>query len=452
MTSGRISIVLMLGALLAGCGMADGGPPGHGLTVPRGWSGAAPAAAALPGDWWHSFGNDELAALVMSARQQGFDTAAAEARVRQALAGARIAGAPLSPEIDASAGAGRSGEIGGAAASAYDAGITARYELDLWARNRASRRAALAVLDAAGHDRDAIALVAETEAASSWLASVAATERHGIATRNRDAARRILALIDSRYRAGMAGPLELAQQRGLVASLEQRLAAIDRDIAVNRAALALLVGRPPQAFVVESGRLSETSMPNLFGALPSTVLAHRPDVAAAERRLAAADADVAVARAAMLPRVTLAAGVEFEGGRFSRLFEDPLYSLAAGLAAPIFAGGRLAGERDLAIARREELLADYRRAIVAAFADVEQALAAISTLDGERVAQAEALRQAEIAARLAESRYRAGAETLLTMLDAQRTLYAAQEDALTLRHARLDAAVALYRAFGGGGR
>jgi len=441
-----LSMILLLGGCATGTPVAVE----HVIAVPERWSAEVPSSSpSADTDWWSGFDNDELVRFVVLARDQGYDVAGAQARVRQALAEVRIAGGQLVPEVSGSGDTGRTGPFGDGGTSSFDLGVTARYELDLWARNRAARQSALAALDAAGHDRDAVTLIAQTQTASAWAATVAATERHAIATRNLDAARRILALVESRQRAGMATPLELAQQRGLVASLEQRLAAIDRERAAAHATLAALIGQPPQGLMVETAQLSAVPVPALSPALPSTMLVHRPDIAAAERRLAAGGADVAVARAAMLPRITLGIGAGFESGRLSRLFDDPFYSLASALAAPIFAGGRLAGERDRAIARQEELLALYRRAIVTAFAEVEQALATIYTLDRERAAQGEVLAQAEIAARLAESRYRAGAETLLVMLDAQRTLYTAQEDALTLRHARMDAALMLYRSLGG---
>jgi outer membrane protein TolC len=152
----------------------------------------------------------------------------------------------------------------------------------------------------------------------------------------------------------------------------------------------------------------------------------------------------------MLPRVTLGAGVGMANGRLRALFDSPLYSLAAGLAAPIFDAGRLAAGRDLAVARREELLAGYRAAVVAAFGDAATALDAVSAIDRQRDAQAQALAQARRAFTLAQSRYRAGAETLLVLLDAQRTLHAAQDASVQLKALRLQASVALYRALGGG--
>lgn len=164
----------------------------------------------------------------------------------------------------------------------------------------------------------------------------------------------------------------------------------------------------------------------------------------------ATDANIAAARAAMLPSLTLSAGAGYASDTVHTLFDTPLYSLAAGLAAPIFEGGRLRGARDLAVAQREELLADYHAAIVAAFGDVDKALNAVAGLDAQIKAQNEALAQAQHAYALAQSRYRAGAETMLTVLTTQQALFAAQDEAVQLKQARLQAAVALYQALGGG--
>jgi len=449
-TGGIVTCAIALA--VAGCASGTEKQAAHHMPVPQAWSVPVPGEPAIAAEatWWSAFGSAALSSAIERARAGSFDLAAAAARVRQAQAGARIAGAALLPELSAAAGAGRGGPFEGNAASEFSVGLSAAWEVDIWGRNRALRRAALASLEGAGYTRDAVDLLLSAETASTWMAVAAARERREIAGRNLEAATRILALVEARHRAGAANELELAQQRGLVAGLEQRISAIERDADSNRIALAVLGGEAPQAFEAETGALAALALPPASAPLPSDVLLRRPDIAAAERALAAANADLSAARAAMLPRIVLNAGVGAESGRLSRLFDDPLYSLAAGLSAPIFSGGRLAGERDLAAARREELLAAYRAAIVRAFGEVEQAFAAIASLDRQRTAQAQALEQAGIAARLAESRYRAGADTLLTMLDAQRTLYAAQEDALTLHHARLEAAVELFRALGGG--
>lgn len=434
--------------LLAGCSVVRDRTPA-GLTLPAAYS-AQTAAVSLPEHQadWRLFGNAELAELIAMANTGAFDLAAAMARVRQAEAYARIAGAPLLPQVDATASAGRS-RTDDHTASNYGAGLSASYEIDVWGGNAAARDAALASLAATRYASDTVQLTLAASVATTWMQTVGARERTAIARLNLEAAERVLALVDTRWRAGMATPLERAQQRGLVATQRQALAAREREARDAQAALALLVGRAPQDLVVRTARLDAIAAIAIAPGVPADLLARRPDVALAERALAAADANVAVARAALLPRLTLTAGAGVGHNRIRGLFDNPLYNLAAGLTAPIFDAGRLSGARDVSLAQREELLADYRAAIINAIGDVALALNAIDGLAHQRQAQDEALTQAREAARLAASRYRFGAETLLTVLDAQRTLYAAQDDAAVLRLEQLQADVALFKAAGG---
>jgi NodT family efflux transporter outer membrane factor (OMF) lipoprotein len=300
-----------------------------------------------------------------------------------------------------------------------------------------------------------VRLSVSAQVASSWLQRAGLRERVLIAADNLENARRVLHLVESRQRAGAATPLDLAQQRGLVAARERELAMLRQQAADADTVLAQLRGLPaPEApsAAADDIRLDAMRIPAIGVGLPSELLARRPDVAQAEARLAAADASVQAARAALWPRVTLGLGVGWLGHGAGRLFENPLYNLSVGLVAPIFDGGRLAGQRDLALAQREELLAAYRAAIVGAFADAQTALQAIAGADAQATAQAYELMQARRAADLSERRYRAGAETLLVMLDAQRTLYGAQDQRVQLQQARLQARVALFRALGGGWR
>ena len=244
--------------------------------------------------------------------------------------------------------------------------------------------------------------------------------------------------------------MELAQQRGVLAAQMRARAAIRQQAEDSQTTLAVLLGRNPSLLSLAVTDLKSLQAPTTGAGLPADLLTRRPDIARAEAQLARADANVIAARAAMLPRITLGGDMTAASNRVSSVFDNPVYSLAAGLAAPIFNAGRLAAGRDLALAQREELLANYRRAIVAAFGDVETAFNAVAGIDAQRTAQAEELRQAQRAFNLAESRYRAGAETSLTLLDAQRTLYAAQDAAAQLRTLRLQASVSLYKALGGG--
>jgi outer membrane protein, multidrug efflux system len=184
--------------------------------------------------------------------------------------------------------------------------------------------------------------------------------------------------------------------------------------------------------------------------LPSAIVTRRPDVAAAEARLAAAHANVDAARAAMLPTITLTGSVGTGGDRIQRIFDNPLYTVAAGLTAPIFDAGSLAASRDMAVAKQRELLASYRQTIVTALGDVERALNADVGAQAQKQAQDQELQEARRTLMLAESRYRAGAETSLTVLDAQRTLFDAEDVQIQMQLSRLLAAVLVARAAGGG--
>jgi len=192
------------------------------------------------------------------------------------------------------------------------------------------------------------------------------------------------------------------------------------------------------------------SWPSLGPGVPSQLLSRRPDLAQAEAQLAAASADVTVARAAMLPTVTLGATLGSGASKAEEILRSPFYTLTSGLMAPIFNNGRLSAERDKARARQDELLQTYRGAIINGFADVEKALSSITRLDQQRQWQTEELQQAQTAFQIAQSRYEAGAEHLLTVLQTQRTLYDAQDQNVLLRLSRLQASIALYKALGGG--
>jgi outer membrane protein, multidrug efflux system len=454
----RISLTLLLG--LAGC-MSTPPPPSADIASPAMYRYAANDTASTSAsdetsDWWHSFGSEELDGLVARASTGNYDVAAALARVQQARANARIASAALYPTVEGFADASR--EAGFAindtlpSGNAFDLGITASYELDLWGRNRALRDSARATAHASEFDRATVTITITADVANTWLQSVALRERESIAESNLQTARRLLAAVESQWRAGFAGPLDVAQQRTLLAAQQRQLAQLRQQSNDSEAGLALLLGVPASGFDIATRSLADVDAPAIDAGLPSTLLARRPDVAANEARLAAAHADVAAARAAMLPSLTLTAYAGTGSDRAVRIFDNPLYSVAAALTAPIFNAGSLAAGRDLALAQQEEMLAAYRQSIVAAFTDVERALNATAGVDAQTAAQDNELLEARRTLELAESRYRAGAATSLDVLDAQRTLYAAEDGHVQLHLARLQAAVSLYRALGGGWR
>lgn len=448
----RLAGVALALLALGGCAARQAAPEPDPMHVrAQSWTHADGAGApAVSPQWWRTFGSEELDALVQLAQAQSLDIAAAMARVRQAEAAMRQAGAALWPSLDGQAHAQRAsrGQDGGSAGQ-YGAALTASYEVDFWGRNRAVGDAAAAAWQASRFERDTVRLTVTAQVAHGWLQAVALRERGRIARHNLADAERLLALVQARARAGAAAPLELAQQRAQVASQRQAAVVLQRQREDAEVALALLLGQTRRV-EPRTQSLQALQLPEVEPGLPAQLLERRPDIAEAEALLAAARADVRAARAALWPRLTLMAGAAASADRAADWLRAPVYSLLAGLAGPIFDGGRLAAQLDGAQARREELLAGYHKAIVAAFGDVELALNAAIRLGEQAEAQDEVLVQAQNALALAESRYRSGADTLLVLLDAQRTVAAAQDLAVQIRLARMQAAVSLYRALGGG--
>jgi NodT family efflux transporter outer membrane factor (OMF) lipoprotein len=238
----------------------------------------------------------------------------------------------------------------------------------------------------------------------------------------------------------------LSQRAGLL-SLEQQ----ERQ---TLAALAVLVGRLPEGFAVQGTTLADLAVPSISPGLPAQLLVRRPDLASAEASLTAANADLTAARAALLPSIQLTGSAGVASGALLAFLSGPStgLALAASVLQPIFDGGRLKGQVSVAESRERELVESYRKAILAAFGDVESALAASSRLEQREALQVQVEERAREALRLAEVRYREGADDLLSVLDAQRTLFDAQDQLALTRLDRLAAAVALFRALGGGWR
>ncbi len=458
------SLYLMPGVclLLSACA---GSPPAldSGIAPPAAWQFAERnAAQATNLQWWTHFGSPQLNRLVEQARRDSFDVAAATARVRQAQANAVIAGAPLLPEVKFNLATSHQKLIRGAggpdldvsqsdkAVDNFGANLTASYEIDFWGGRAAARDSALHSLRASEFDQATVELTLLASVADRYAQTLAADQRKQIAELNLANARNVLDLVQTRYDAGSATALELAQQKSLVASQQRQLPLIQQLAEESRITLAALLGQPVQALELGSEAFQALTWPGIGAGVPSQLLSRRPDIAKAEAQLAAAQADVSVARAAMLPALTLGATLGSDAYKALEILRSPYYTLTAGLVAPIFNNGQLRAERDKARARQDELLYTYRATIINGFADVEKSLSNITRLDQQRAWQGEELQQAQTAFEIAESRYQAGAEDLLTVLETQRTLYAAQDQNVQLRLSRLQASIALYKALGGG--
>jgi NodT family efflux transporter outer membrane factor (OMF) lipoprotein len=450
----RPVLAVCAAALMAGCSMTpDYARPV--TDVPQSWSTVAAQADEPQHDlsWWTAFEDAQLTALMAEALAGSNDLAASLERIEQARATVRVAGSALVPTIDGSAGISRRTDNPGGGPSStgnsYSAGVAASYELDLWGRNRAQVTAAEADYEATLFDHEALELLVQSEVASTYVDLMALRERLELARANLAAARDLLDLVEFRYREGAISALDVTQQRGAVASFEAQVPALEQQVLATEHALALLAGRTPQHFSVAGTPLAQVRLPVIQVAQPSSLLLRRPDLRSAEQALIAANADIGAARAAFFPTISLSAN----GGLTGSISPDAtstFISLASGLAAPIFRGGELTGNLQRVKARQRELAANYRQAVITAFGEAEDALVAVQKTEIRYEHLAESASQARETYRLAEVRYKEGAEDFLTVIDAQRSLFSAEDTLVQARQERFRAAIDLFTAMAGG--
>ncbi len=454
----RAALAVLLPVLAACAEMGDGAPPALSPdVVPAAW--AAPGAQRpglwpRPG-WWRGFSSRELDRLIAAARTANPDLAAAAARVVQAEARMRIAGAPLLPLVNASASADRFGRVSGSkAASDLGLSVGASYEVDFWGRNAAGLAAARAALAASRFDRETVALTITAATAQGYFRILSLRERTEIARLNLANAERVLDLVEARARSGAVSPLDVARQRAQVAGQRAAIPGLENQEFAARVSLAVLLGRAPGALAITARDLGRIGAPAVAPGQPSALLARRPDIRRAEADLAAASADIAAARAAFYPDIRLTGSLSSGGNAVNALFQGTniAYAVGASLLQTIFDAGEREGGLDLAEARKVELVHAYRAAVLAAISDVEGALSDLDALAREEALRGREAAEAKTAFDLAEARYRSGAEDLLSVLDAQRTLFAAQDRLAQVRFERLSALVTLYRTLGGGWR
>jgi len=445
-----------LAVLAAGCAVTSPQLP-RGIDMPAAWNEPAPAEIQpLVTDWWRAFNADELSGLVAQSLAGNPDLAIAAERIRQAEATLQIAGASLFPTLDLTAGTAQAGTRpkGGPTATARstEAFLSASYELDLWGKYASITRSADESLRATRFDYETVQLTLVASVATTYFDVLTFRDRLAIARETLAIAERILGVVESRARHGAASQLDLSRQQTAV--LQARAIIPPFELGERQAlnALALLVGRPPEGFSVAGRSVVQLPVPGVEPLLPADVLVRRPDIAAAEAQLAGANADLAAARAALLPSIRLTGSAGLASDALLSIGSSPatIYSIAASLLQPIFDGGRLRGQVDFTKSRERELVEAYRRAILAALTDVENALVAANRTAEQEALQAQARDGAQRTLRLAEIRYREGVDDLLSVLDAQRTLFQSQDLLAQIRFARLASSVSLFRALGGG--
>ncbi|MCD0417899.1 efflux transporter outer membrane subunit [Rubrivivax sp. JA1024] len=453
-------LTLVAAAVLAGCGtlapdyqrpaapVAGAFPEAGGTTAP-----GAVAAADLP--WQQFFRDERLKRLVGIALANNRDLRVAVLNIEQARAQYGVQRADLFPTLGVGVSGNRVSTDSGIN-STYQAGLAvSSYELDLFGRLRSLNNAALASYLATEEARKAVHIGLIASVANGYLALQADDEllrvtRETLATRAES-----LKLTQLRFDVGASSQLDLRQAQSLYEAARATHAQLLRQRAQDENALVLLLGQPLPGDLPAALPLSEqAALPELPAGLPSQVLTRRPDVLQAEQQLIAANARIGAARAAFFPQITLTATAGSASSELSGLFKGGStgWTFAPQLLMPIFDAGRNRANLDSANAGRDIAVAQYEKAVQAAFREVADALAGRATL-GEQLAALQAQVKAEQGrVELAELRYRNGAASYLDLLDAQRSLFAAQQSEVQVRALQAQNLVTLYRVLGGGWR
>lgn len=459
----RRSWVTLAALLSSACSLApDYRPPA--ITAPAqykeapGWAAATPLDAAPRGQWWQAFGDPVLDDLVARAERASPTLAAALARYDQARATARIEGAALLPTVDADASIARerlSGNrpVATGGATTYNVGQvggTLSYEIDLWGRIRNRVRAAKAEADASDADLVAAKLSIAANVADAYLRLRGLDAEARLLQRSADAFQRAYDLTSTRHDGGLASGVDVNRSRTLLGNARAQIAEVANQRATTEHELAALTGEVASTFSIAP--VDHIPAPPAYAqGLPSELLQRRPDVAAAERRMLAANARIGVARAAYFPTLDLAGSGGVQAAR-GDLFSSPSVFWGLGPLSTVlnlFDGGRRRAQERLSRAEYDELAAGYRDTVLGAFREVEDSLAAQRLLAQQAVEQRGAADAAARTSDLALTRYRDGAADYLEVTTAQTDALVAARATLSVETRRARAAVALVRALGG---
>jgi multidrug efflux system outer membrane protein len=429
------------------------------IPLPAQWRDAtnSPASAIWPNsDWWRSFGSDRLNDLIAQAQHSNDDLAVAIARVEQADAQARIAGAALLPSLDFGADATRQhAQVAGAGRATFNSfnpELSASYELDFWGKNRALRSAARATAIASRYDQETVALTVVSSVATTYFQALEFRDRLEVARQNLANSQKILHGFQLEQTAGTATGLDVAQQETAVALLDAAIPPLQQQFRQAVNALAVLVGKTPESIDVDSGSLADLTGPEVLEGLPSQLLARRPDVAESEQQLIAANANITVARAALFPSIQLTASGGYESSALSTLINPAsrIWAVTAGLTQPIFHGGAIRGQVAFSNAHYSELLSAYHKTVITAFSNVENALVAAQQTNEQHKRQQEAVNRARRAFQFAQTQMSAGTVNILSVLNTENALFSAQDELVQVQYLHLQSLVDLYTALGGG--
>ena len=458
MTKRSTTIALAAAALLAGCSFiptyerpAAPVPVAYATTAAQ-----ASAAATVP--WQDYFAEPRLQQLIETALANNRDLRVAVLNIEQARATFQVRRADLYPGVGLAANASRAPATGtGDLTNSFNVGLAiSAWEIDFFGRISSLKEQALAQYLATEEGRNAAQVSLVAAVANGWLTLLADEELLDLSRQTLASREESVRLTQLRLDAGVASELDYRQAQSLTQAAKATLAQQQRQRALDENALALLLGQALPDNVRTSlagGRLADApAMAALPAGLPSDLLTRRPDIRQAEQQLIGANANIGAARAAFFPRISLTTQAGTASGELSGLFKSGSwgFSIAPSLLLPIFDAGRNQANLDSAQASRGIAIAQYEKAIQTAFREVSDALAGQATL-GEQ-AQAQQLQAEAESARLqlADLRYRNGVSSYLDLLDAQRSLFAAQQAVVQVRLAQLQNQVSLYKALGGG--
>ena len=455
-------VALVLAPGLSGCFLGTERPDPN-LEIPATYREAgrgAPDAAVPALDWWRGFNSKELTGLMKDAQIANLDIAVAIAQIVQADAQVGISGAPLLPSLTGTATAERirepSSAFGGAGSSTtfsqFSLGLTASYMVDFWGKNRATLYAAEESASVARYNREVVTLTTIVTVANAYFQVLAAQDQIRVARRNLAAAQRILDLIKKQFAGGTASQLDLSQQEALVATQRASIPPLEVTLRQNIYALALLVARAPANFDVKGGTTTQITVPRVTAGMPSELLYQRPDIRQAEAKLASSNFSVEAARAAFFPQIQLTAQTGVQSAALASLFGPGawFYTLSSSLTQPLFDGFLLEGQLKLAKGVQLQNLQAYRKAVLSAFVDVENALVALAKFTLQEKLQTDVVNASRKAFDVSEAQYRGGTVNLLTVLQTQQTLFTAENTLVQVRLSKLLAASSLFQALGGG--
>jgi outer membrane protein, multidrug efflux system len=433
-----------LSLALSACSLAPNyqRPP---MAIPSGWSSGPGSNQQNNAPFWQDLGSDDLNRLIDNVLAQNLDLEAALHRIEQARAQAKVAAAPLYPNVNASGSASHTFQ-NPQDKTAAGGGANLSYEVDLWGKNRNQAKSADYRVDASQFDRDALRLVVTSDATNFYSQILSLNDRVSIAEYNLKSAEEILRIVEARFNAGSVSGLDVAQQRVAVNNFRTALALLNEQRSTTGNALAILLGLAPQEYSVPTAQLTSLTMPAVNLTPPATLLTARPDIESVESALRAANADIGVARAAFFPSLTLSASTVIAAG-----FGNPAAaasSIASSLLAPIFTGGQLTGNLENVTARQKELAVNYQKTVLTAFQEVEDALAALKSANDRAEIARSSVVESQNAYNIAKAQFDAGAIDYLNLLDTQRSLFLVQDNAIAVNQAQLQSFVQLRKAMG----